>query len=227
MNSSVRVSFLSLLLIALGFLGLAGRSAELTTAQVARVTGRHFQVGVDKTSGQVVELIDVASQHNFASAATNLGGLWELDLANAGTLTPANARQFDVAPSTASALRLRWSEFGLVRAPQLNVEVTVRVDPNQALSHWQIQVNHTGGPPPRLIRFPRLLNIPEQPREHLAVPVWLGQQAENPRALLRGENSAPKRWEWSYPGLLSMQCLALTSDGGMGFGPTKTPRALP
>lgn len=206
-------------LIAAGFLGLAVLPAQFAAAQVVRVTGEHLQVGVDKTSGQIVELIDIASQHNLAGATPSPGGLWELDLVDLGTLTPARARQFDASSLSGkpAALRLRWSEFGLARTPRLSVEVTVRLDPTRALSRWQIQVDNPGGQPPRLIRFPRLLDIPEQPRERLAVPAWVGQQAENPRALLRGGTGAPGRREWSYPGLLSMQCLALTSEGGVGL----------
>jgi len=200
-------------------LTLAVSSGTPALAQVARLAGPQLEVGVDRASGQLVELIDRASKRNLVGSVTNLGGLWELDLANLGTLTPAHARVFETFPAGGrpSGLRLRWSDFGLAQAPELSVEVIVHLDVDQALSRWQIAVHHLNGQVLRLIRFPRLLNVPEQPRERLAVPVWLGQEAENPRALLCDTKGKPKRLEWSYPGILSLQCLALSTLDGAGL----------
>lgn len=185
--------------------------------EVLRVHNALLQVGVDRTTGQIVELIDRVSKQNLAGSSTNLGGIWELDLTTLSRLTPASAHAFAAAPLEPSGLRFTWSEFGLTQAPGLVVEVTVRLDANQALSRWQIAVRNTGGLVPNTVRFPRLLDVPSQPGERLAVPVWMGQETENPRALLQEKNARPKRLEWPYPGLLSMQCLALTSEGGAGL----------
>ena len=206
-------------LMAIVWLGLAVFALE-TEAGVVRVASRQLQVGVGETSGQIVELIDLGTQRNLAGMATNAGGLWELDFAlpALGVLRPASARAFEVAPAAEpAARRLIWSQFGIAQAPELRVEVTVRMDINQSLSRWQIAVRNTGGLTPKTLKFPRLFEVPAQPNERLAVPVWLGQQAENPRALLHTESGAPKRLEWRYPGHLALQCLALTSDGGAGL----------
>lgn len=201
------------------WLSLAGFALN-SVAVVVRVGSQQLQVGVDQTSGQIVELVDLRTQRNLAGMATNASGLWELDfgLPALGVLQPASARVFEIAPIVEPTVRrLIWSQFGIAQAPELRVEVTVRMETNQALSRWQIAVRNTGGLLPKTLKFPRLLEVPVQPNEHLAVPVWLGQQAENPRALLRGENGAPKRFEWRYPGHLALQCLALTSEGGTGL----------
>lgn len=193
----------------------AATAATATTPQILRVTGPHLQVGVDKTSGQLVELIDLSSQQNLTGITTNHGGLWELEFADGGKLTPADARVCEATglADKPGGLRLEWRELGRARAPGLRVEVVVHLDPHQALSRWQIALHNLNGPPPRLIRFPRLLEVPEQPGERLAVPVWLGQQAEHPRTLLNGPDGKSRRREWSYPGLLSLQCLALAGNG--------------
>ena len=187
----------------------------VAASQVVRATGPHLQVGVDKVSGRIVEMIARGSQHNLAGCTTNLGGLWELDLGGDGKLTPANAQVCEATPLAAKpgGLRLEWRELGLARAPGLRIEVMVHLDPHQALSRWQIALHNLNGQMPRLIRFPRLLEVPEQPGERLAVPVGLGQQAEHPRTLLNAPDGKSRRLEWSYPGLLSLQCLALAGDG--------------
>lgn len=200
--------------------GLSVLMSQLLAGEILRVSSPHLQLGVDGTSGQIVELIDRASKWNLANAMTNSGGLWELDFAlpALGVLRPASARAFEVAPSGESTTRrFTWSQFGIAQAPELRVEVTVRLDTNQTLSRWQMAVRNTAGLSPKTLKFPRLLEVLVQPNERLAVPVWLGQQAENPRALLSGENGAPKRFEWRYPGHLALQCLALTSEGGTGL----------
>jgi len=199
------------LLVATSLVTLA---AGLAAADVARVTGKDLQVGVDNTSGELVELIDIESTRNLAGMATNLGGLWEIDLAGIGTLTPKQARSFATHPPTrrSNGLRLRWSGFGLAQVPELRVEVTVALQTNRALSNWRIEVHNQAGHDLEVIRFPRLLNIPVLPHERLAVPIWLGQQVENPRALLRDTDGKSKRWEWHYPGMLSLQCVSLSTS---------------
>ncbi len=57
------------------------------------------------------------------------------------------------------------------------------------------------------------MDLPPRTNEFLAVPEWMGQLAANPRAMLT--NGA--RWEWDYPGLLSLQCLALYPQDGPGL----------
>jgi len=205
--------------IAAAWLGLLVPATAPGMAQVVRVTGPQLQVGVDKTSGRLVELVDLVSKRNLVGACTNLGGLWELDTAGTGTLSPTNARALDISPlaKEPAGLQLQWSRFALEQAPKLCVEVTVRMDTNSALSRWQIAVQQAGGLELRAIRFPRMLGVRSYPKEQLSVPVWLGLQANNPRALLAHRDGQPRRIEWQYPGLLSMQCLALNSEGSSGL----------
>ncbi len=212
-------SLLGVMHIAAAWLGLLVPATAPGMAQVVRVTGPQLQVGVDKTSGRLVELVDLVSKRNLVGACTNLGGLWELDTAGTGTLSPTNARALDISPlaKEPAGLQLQWSRFALEQAPKLCVEVTVRMDTNSALSRWQIAVQQAGGLELRAIRFPRMLGVRSYPKEQLSVPVWLGLQANNPRALLAHRDGQPRRIEWQYPGLLSMQCLALNSEGGSGL----------
>jgi len=102
------------------------------------------------------------------------------------------------------------------------VEVNARLEPDQPSSRWHIAVRRAGEHAPLTIRFPRLLEVAGQPQERLAVPEWLGKEAANPRALLRGNGREARRFEWPYPGLLSLQCLALSAQDGPGSTPRAT-----
>lgn len=210
---------LTVALTAAGWLNLTSPATHAGTTDLVRAATRYFQVGVDKASGQIVELIDLASRRNLAGVATNLGGLWEVELANGQLLFPTNARTCVVTPlaTKPGGLRLEWRDFDLALAPALRVEVAVRLDPRLALSRWQISLHNLSGQTPRLIRFPRVLEVTEQPGDRLAVPVWLGEQSEKPGARLHDANGNSKRLTWHYPGLLSLQCLALANRGSAGL----------
>ena len=192
---------------------LAASPTAPADVPVHRLASAHLQLALDPRSGQLVELADPASAHNQVGAGTADGALWELEFAGIGRLRPAQARYFDssAVPDVPHARRWCWRGFGLPQAPELAVTVTVRLDEHAPLSRWHIEVQRRAGLTLDRIRFPRLLNLPEQPGERLAVPAWLGQETASARAWLKGEAATPRRLEWPYPGLLSLQCLALSN----------------
>lgn len=190
--------------------------AHPAVADVARASSRWLQVGIEPTSGQLTELIERKTRFNLAQVSGDDGGIWQLELA-VTNLAPAHARRFEAKSLPGGAHQFVWSNFGLLHSPQLRVAVTVRFDLDQPLSRWQIALQNCDGLPLKAIRFPRLLNLREQSGEQLAVPLWVGQQAENPRQMLRTAKGEPKRLEWNYPGLLSLQCLAVANRDGPGL----------
>lgn len=196
----------------------AGWVAASAAGDAVRLASPALGLAVDGVDGRLIEFVDRASQHNFAGSAREQGGLWAIELERVGTLTPTNARSFSATPlgNGLTGLRLVWSGFGLARAPGLRVEVTIQLEPGASSSRWHLSLPGLGGNVPLRIRFPRLWNVPEQADEHLAVPEWMGKQAANPRTLLRGAEG-PRRFEWAYPGLLSMQCVALSAASGPGL----------
>ena len=97
------------------------RGGRAGLRQRVRRSGPHRQsptrVGVDRAHGQLLELVDHASQHNFVGRR-ELRRLWESNLAGLGTLTPptpARSRR----RCFVNRLRpdLRWSGFGRAQAP--------------------------------------------------------------------------------------------------------------
>ena len=153
---------------------------------------------------------------NLVSDALN-GEVWKLE-GERFTLSPRQAesnsrREWNVklGRSETHKRTVIWSGFNLEAAPHLKIIVTVKV--KGKTSEWHLRVENPGSLQVNKIRFPRIANIPEQKNEFLAVPEWMGQLAANPRAMLT--NNA--RWEWDYPGRMSLQCLALYPQDGSGF----------
>ncbi len=174
------------------------------------LSNEHLRLGLDPQNGQLVELTEIASQHDFVGVC-GPAPLWDAVLLRADgeafSLSATQAQHFEVQTMGANVLKLRWSDF---EEPRLQVEATVALDAREPVSRWIISVTDLGPLRLRQVRFPIVPNIPEQPDEHLAVPVWLGQLAANPRQNVL-TNQVP-RYEWDYPGGSSLQCLALYGE---------------
>lgn len=190
-------------------------------ARIARVSSPFFQVGLECGSGRIVELADLASTRNFVTETPVSGGLWELEFAGnpPNRLIPARAQSCQARRLQGGepGLRLTWSQFGLSNAPQLAVEVTVRLDRQQASSRWGIEIAAPGNLEVARIRFPRIQNLTQLERERLVVPVWAGLLAEDPRQIFSGSSDGSVRREYDYPGHCSVQCLSFYAEGGPGL----------
>lgn len=204
------VVFVPLLCATYLFSGHAGTS-------VLRVSNGHLQIGIDNASGTLVELIDQRSGHNHAGA-TNRAALWELAFSGIDSISPDHAGVFrgELLRDDAG-LRLVWSEFTSPHARDLRVEVSVRLEPESPSSKWALSVFGIGQLELARAHFPRLLDLPRQENEMLAVPFWMGQSAANPRSFLSAPGTRGQRREWDYPGSLSLQCLAFYRTGGPGL----------
>src|ERR1035441_4240668 len=190
------------------------------TVDAFEVSNGRLEIALGHEQGDLLGLTDAHAHQNFAGTASSGAGLWELALFPAGkTLSPADAKFFRCQPINGKqpALRLTWEGFEVAGAPKLRVEVVVRLQPGQPMSRWELGVTGLGDLGIRQVRFPRIVNIPRQENERLAVPVWMGQQTAEPRRIFAGENKAGRWEQWAYPGLLSMQCLAFYQQDGPGL----------
>ena len=188
-----------------------------------RLSNGHLRIVLDGECGVLEELTHLKAKHNHVSASSGAGGLWETELFQGDqvvVVSPAQARSFHRERLTGGqpkTLRLTWDHFDVSAAPQLNVQVTVRLEADGPMSRWGITLDGLGELVPRKVRFPRVLNLPPQEDEVLAVPVWLGQQTAKARQILSGPEGKGHRLEWAYPGLLSLQCLAFYQQSGPGL----------
>jgi len=196
-------------------------SARPTTAQDLVVAANgHLEVGISRERGNLRKLVDLSTGRNLVGPAD--AGLWELELIESGEprrLSPAQAGSFHCEPMAGEppALRLTWGDFATGSAPGLRVTAAVTLKPQASLSRWTMQVEGLGAARLDRVRFPRLLNLVEQEHERLAVPVWMGQETAAARAVFNGPAGSARRRDWSYPGELSLQCLAFYSTSGTGL----------
>ncbi|MEN6577644.1 MAG: DUF6259 domain-containing protein [Phycisphaerales bacterium] len=170
--------------------------------------------------GHLVSLLDKRSGHDHI-AGDAFGSLWVLELPQqaGGALLPEHAQQFECQHEDGDPLRLRlvWNEFGREAMPSLSVSVRVRFDPAARGARFSIRVQGLGRVVPLVVRFPRICDIAQQESEVFAVPYWMGEKTTQARRLLSPAPGQAHRREFSYPGLLSMQCMAFYRDNGAGL----------
>jgi hypothetical protein len=191
-------------------------------AKLVSIDNGLLRITVDGQDGTLRELVDLKTKHNHVGDARQLGGLWGLEVVTDGrraSLTPAQAKTFrcQALPPGQSGLRLAWDGFTLPEASDCRVQATVQLDPGTPMSHWKITIEKPDQLGLRQVRFPRVFGLRRQDDERLAVPIWMGQRAADPRRLLCGPDGRGRRFAWDYPGRLSMQCVAYYRSGGGGL----------
>lgn len=199
---------------------LLAQSHAFAQRDTFRLSNGWLDVAIGHQHGDLAAFADAHTRQNFAGTTPAGAGLWELTLAPSHkVLAPASAQSFRSQPLDGKqpGLRLTWEKFGLPGAPELRVEVAVRLEPRQPMSRWELAITGLGELSVAQVRFPRVVNIPRQANERLAVPVWMGQQTAEPRKVFGGGKGAGRRHQWDYPGILSLQCLAFYQQDGPGL----------
>jgi hypothetical protein len=207
--------------VAFGATSISARAQDTRTA--IEIENPSLLIGFDARDGRLIQLLDRATKQDLVTASSDTVGLWELHATNGADvkhITPSQARSFHWARfgPDKSAMRFVWNNFGIASAPSLSVTATVRLRPGQRMSEWRIQLDGIQGLGVDSVHFPRVTGIPSLGNaEELAVPVWMGQRTREPRKLFGGPDGAGKRFDWFYPGLLSLQLVALYQKDGVGF----------
>ena len=203
---------------------LLGGLLAMAAADTLWLQNAGMRLGFDSSNGSLFALTDRSSGQSFVDGR-QATAIWRLDRFGPGdsSVVPSSARRFAWHKLTGEGpgpgVALVWSDFGLSEAPALRVTVTVRLFTDSALSEWRIVVDSPGALAIEQVRFPRLARIPPLGRgEELAVPRWMGALARDPATLLGGgPDGKGRRLEWSYPGTLSLQVMALYRRGGAGL----------
>ncbi|MBN1343301.1 MAG: hypothetical protein JXQ73_11510 [Phycisphaerae bacterium] len=181
---------------------------------VPALENKHLRLAFDPAHGAITQLLDKDTAHEFSDKTTGPDRrCWQLEALSDKTLTigPEQAQSFKW-NAHGGRLTLTWEDFGLAAAPNLRIAATVRLNDDEPASRWRMTVQNATGLALTAARFPRLPGITPQDQESLAVPVWMGERTDRPRAILgRG------RRQWDYPGPLSLQCITLYRPNGPGL----------
>ena len=177
-----------------------------------------LRVAFDPTHGHLLSLVDRSQDHEFVLSGTDTP-LWSLVLDDGRTVGPQQSGKISwpvlgfPRPSSSS-----WTDFQVPSAPDLKVVATVSLEAQEPAIRWRIAVRGTGPVKVRVLHYPCLPGIARQDREVLAVPVWMGEKARHPATTAEWPNWRQSgAFEWSYPGLLSLQCLAFYATTGPGL----------
>lgn len=176
-------------------------------------------------SGSLQGVFDPRTGHQFIDV-TAPPPLWELAPLDdtKAPIVPEQARGFTWVNGDGE-VRLSWEGFENAGLEELRIEATVTLSNDSSESRWRLRIDGLRGTPLGEIRFPRIGNIAPQEREVLAVPVWIGELARDPRSVLADKPQG--RITWDYPGSLSMQCVTVYRDNGPGiFVATRDPATL-
>jgi len=200
-------------------------SSAVAFAEIeSSLSNEHGRITFDSGTGALREWHDVKTRLPILESAET-ANIWTIRFGDPSLpeLEPANAKHFswthegEASQESPKVLVLRWSDFGDAAAPLLTVEVRVAPHSEDATTRWNLHVTGLGSRKPSRVVFPSFHRIPVREGESLAVPVWMGERTTRFRSILNGTDGKAHRREWEYPGILSMQCIAISQPEGPGF----------
>jgi len=177
-------------------------------------------LGFDKYTGSLRIFTDFVNSYQFLDSTLSDGSLWKINITgNSGieTLDISTAARFEIIHADSKMLVFNWYDFDRIKQKDFQIEVKITLDDIKAESLWQIALTGCDGLKIEQVVFPRICGLREQDQEYLAVPTWMGELIEDPRIQLSKITGREKKYEWTYPGPLSMQCLALYGPQRYGF----------
>ena len=170
----------------------------------------------DKKSGALVEFHDMADLSVYYDTAMPSFSPWEVELIDSsGTqvIDINDAAKFNYRKPSDTTLILEWKEFHDLKNKNFRISAIVSLSEKEPMSSWHISLHGTSGLQVNKLAFPRIKISETEGDEYLAVPEWMGQVIRNPRDHLSAMKTSVMKYEWSYPGPLSLQCAALYTTG--------------
>jgi len=216
----VWIVFRQRFLVCLGMLVLAvsayGKDRAFRDSPITLGNGK-FSVCFNQLTGELVEICasEVVLVKNQMPKS---GSPWEVVLVVEGQearIDALSAGKFWYEKSQ-QELVLYWQEIAGM-PDSSTVSVKVGLLPDSAMSSWHISFDGIQKENLRNVVFPRLAGLTDFGDEELAVPDWMGTLIRSPRDELAALKNTGGRLAWSYPGLMSMQFLALYGSNQTGL----------
>ena len=205
-----------LAILALPALLLSRPSFAAAQPSAPTLAGSGVRLALDPTHGGI-RLLESASGQEVALPTDVPIALFRLERApGLPSIDATSATKFSWSrtPGTRPALDLRWEGFPGHPLLRAHASVTAERDSTTA---WRITLEGLAGADIERVLYPRLGGVGLTEGAELAVPLWMGQRARDPRNVLSGADGKGRRFEWGYPGQLSMQLIALTRGRSAGL----------
>lgn len=212
-----KLTLLSIMLVSILFFFLS--SCNNKESNICLDNG-NMELAFNFKSGALVSFRNLADSCSFFEEEMSSVSPWEIELQDASVITTIDinsASRFRHWNPNDTTLILEWDQFRDLKLENLSVTALVNVDKNNPMSFWRISLAGTKGLQVNKVAFPRIKINETEGDEFLAVPEWMGQVIKGPREYLSGFKTNIKKFEWSYPGPLSMQCVALYTPAKRGF----------
>ena len=179
-----------------------------------------IKIEINSETGALIAFTEKNNPFTFYKDSLSSFSLWEIEISDSSglkTIDIGNASRFRHWKPDKNTLILEWDRFNGLNNSDFAVTAIVELDKTESMSYWRISLDSINGININKIAFPRIRINRIDGDEFLAVPEWMGQLMKNPRDYLNRLNTSIKKFEWSYPGPLSMQCAALYTTGRRGF----------
>lgn len=138
---------------------------------------------------------------------------WELSFDEGSrNFSVKNFKEFSYLQPDEWTLVLTWQGVDDDEYAEMCVRATVKIKENSALTYWTIELDGIADKKLLKVTYPKISGIETSEKDYLAVPQWMGELLQNPMAQLGAMKKGGQRFTWSYPGLLSMQFLALYNN---------------
>ncbi|HNW56179.1 MAG TPA: DUF6259 domain-containing protein [Bacteroidales bacterium] len=174
----------------------------------------------DRSTGSLISFTDLADSCDFLDKIVTPGSLWKVDIAKPSsvrTIDVSSASKFRLSKPDRGTIIMEWMNFREPEDKKLKVTTKVNLETGKSMSSWKISIDGIEGKLIDKVSFPIIKGIKDQGKEELAVPSWMGEIMKNPRSHLSESQGKVKKFEWSYPGPLSLQCIALYNPEKCGF----------
>lgn len=173
----------------------------------------------DEIAGRLIALIDRRTGFDFVETR-GAGNFWAIDFLKPGIprLLPEQAKifQWSITTGDNKQIELLWKDFTDTHVPGLIVRARGRYDGVMHETLWEIEIENLTEPL-QTLWFPRIPSITPMEDETLVIPYWMGEKTSHARQILSASPSHTSRREFLYPGILSLQCIAVYSEQGPGM----------
>jgi hypothetical protein len=167
-----------------------------------------IRLGFNKNTGAFTDFRDLVNSHDYLDEIQLFASPWEVDITDASgtvTLDINSASKLRISKPDPLTLIFRWKKFKGAENKNIEIRATVTLDAAEALSAWKISLHGLAGRQVSRLVYPKVAGIKDMGDEYMAVPQWMGQIIKNPRLHLSKMQTKEKKYEWSYPGPLSLQ----------------------
>lgn len=171
------------------------------------LTNGKLSVSFDRADGSLVSLRNAVSGTELLDSPVTGGSLWRLLASDAVgrdsvALSASDAVRFSATKIGGRRISLRW-----IISDSISVTAHVRLDRNAPMSYWSADVSGAGVGSYVALQYPVMGGIVRKGNDKLAAGTWQGELFDNPE----GE------FNWTNPGKLGLQLLALYGDDGDGL----------